>query len=217
MKFVRQSDLPYPQPWEFVIYNLLGNMQNGIFVDVGAYDGNIVSNTFHLEDHLNWTGICIEPNPTAFEKLNKTRNCTCLNIGVSDIETEMDFYKVNGYAEMLSGFLEYLSEDHKIRINQEITKHNDSVEIHKIKTRRLDNILKEHNISNVDYLSIDTEGNELRVVNSINFEECFIKIISAENSDGDNELKNFLQTKNFRFIGKVCGDEIFLNERLLQK
>lgn len=217
MKFVRQADLPYPQPWEFVINDIFKQMRNGFFVDVGAYDGNIVSNTAHLEDHLDWTGICIEPNPTAFEKLKETRDTICINVGISDIESELDFYKVNGYAEMLSGFYEYLSEEHKLRIIQEITKHNDSVELHKIKTRRLDNLLREHNITNVDYLSIDTEGNELRVIKSINFDDCHIKVISAENGDGNSELRNFLQSKNFRFLGQVCGDEIFINENYILK
>ena len=44
MEFSRQMDLPYPQPWEYV-YKLLGEQRNGVFVDVGAYDGTLVTNT----------------------------------------------------------------------------------------------------------------------------------------------------------------------------
>jgi len=46
----------------------------GIYVDVGAYDGIESSNTYALE-LAGWKGICIEPNPQAFEKLYKNRKC----------------------------------------------------------------------------------------------------------------------------------------------
>jgi FkbM family methyltransferase len=211
MKFIREEGLPYPQPWEFVINNILNLQRNGIFIDVGAYDGNIVSNTLYMEDCLGWSGICIEPNPSVYSKLESNRNCNCLNFGISDVESEMDFYKVNGYAEMLSGFIDYLSQEHKDRIQIEINKQNDSVELIKVKTRRLDNVLKENNINKIDYLSIDTEGNEIRVLRSINFEDCYIKVISAENNDNSSDVREFLISKGFNLLTKICGDDIYIN------
>ena len=211
MKFIREEGLPYPQTWEFVIENILDNKKNGVFIDVGAYDGNIVSNTLYIEDCLYWTGICIEPNPEVFLKLKDNRNCNCLNFGVSDIELDMNFYKVNGYAEMLSGFTDYLSKEHKDRIESEVLKYNDSVEIIKVKSKRLDNILKENNIDYVDYLSIDTEGNEFRVLKSIDFKKCYIKVISSENNDNSIEVRELLTSNGFNFIKNVCGDDIYIN------
>jgi FkbM family methyltransferase len=211
MKFIREKELPYPQPWEFVIENVLDNKKNGVFIDVGAYDGNIVSNTLYMEDCLNWTGICIEPNPESFKKLKNNRNCNCLNFGISNVESDMDFYKVNGYAEMLSGFIDYLSKEHKDRIQSEVLKNNDSVDIINVQCKRLDNILKDNNIHYVDYLSIDTEGNEIRVLKSIDFEDCYIKVISSENNDNSLEVREFLKSKSFNFIKNVCGDDVYVN------
>jgi FkbM family methyltransferase len=212
MGFIRQFDLPYPQPWEYV-HKMLGDLRGGFFVDVGAYDGALVTNTYFFEDVLGWDGLCIEPNPTAFESLSTTRKSKCINCGVSDVNGEMEFIKVNGYAEMLSGFKQYLAEDHIERINQEVEKHNDSVENIMVKSRRLDDIFRENNITKIDYLSIDTEGNEFRVLKSINFDECYIRIISAENGDDKSGVKQLLVDNGFSFVANVCGDYIYINNK----
>ena len=61
----------------YLINSIFPDRINGYFVDVGAYDGITLSNTFILEKHLGWSGICIEPNPEAFEKLRANRSCIC--------------------------------------------------------------------------------------------------------------------------------------------
>jgi FkbM family methyltransferase len=45
------------------IYNAaFGNLKRGVFVEVGAYDGQFVSNTCFLAD-LGWRGVYVEPIP----------------------------------------------------------------------------------------------------------------------------------------------------------
>ena len=46
-------------------------IKNGFFIEAGAYDGEVFSNTLFYELKQNWTGLLIEPNPDAFEELNK--------------------------------------------------------------------------------------------------------------------------------------------------
>ena len=36
---------------------------NGVYVEIGGNDGMTASNTLFFEQHLNWTGVLIEPNP----------------------------------------------------------------------------------------------------------------------------------------------------------
>jgi hypothetical protein len=43
--------------------------RNGFFVECGANDGQYLSNTWHLETRLNWTGLLVEANPTLARKL----------------------------------------------------------------------------------------------------------------------------------------------------
>ena len=44
-------------------------INNGFFVEAGAYDGEAFSNTLFFELKKNWTGLLVEPNPDAFEML----------------------------------------------------------------------------------------------------------------------------------------------------
>lgn len=45
----------------------------GFFVEVGAVDGDFMSQTLYLEKNLNWTGLLIEPDPRAFDKLKQIK------------------------------------------------------------------------------------------------------------------------------------------------
>src|SRR4051794_23562842 len=57
--------------------------RDGFFVDIGAYDGVTISNTYSLEQ-IGWKGICIEPVPSVFETLRQKRRCDCINAALSD-------------------------------------------------------------------------------------------------------------------------------------
>lgn len=59
-------------------------MRNGYFVDLGAYDGIYLSNTYLLERRYEWNGICIEANPATFMSLRSNRRAKCVNAFVAD-------------------------------------------------------------------------------------------------------------------------------------
>ena len=60
-----------------------GQQSDGCFVEVGAYDGEYVSNSSGLADK-GWRGYYIEPVPTHFEKC-KTRHTANENVVVSQL------------------------------------------------------------------------------------------------------------------------------------
>lgn len=212
MTYQRQIDLPYPQPWEWIKDNVDFSDAEGLYVDVGANDGLIVSNTAYFDLDLNWKGICIEPHPRAFSELVKNRpNSINLNICISDEEGEVDFCAVNGYAEMLSGIEKSYHPDHKLRIESEIQKHGGNKEIVKISSKPLSQVLFENKISKVDYLSIDTEGSEFQILKSINFDVVDIKAITTENSS-QSDIQSFLESKEFTFVGIICADEVYIKK-----
>ena len=209
MIFSRQSDLPYPQPWEWILDNIEFEDDELFYVDVGANDGLIVLNTAHFDLNLNWKGICIEPHPRAFIELEKNRKKSInLNLCVSEKETEEDFLVVNGYAEMLSGIKNSYHPDHLLRIDSEIKKHGGNKELIKVKSNSLKKIFEDCSVKKVDYLSIDTEGSELEILSSIDFEKVDIRVISTENSSRKN-IKEFLSDKGYDMLNVVCGDEIY--------
>ena len=55
------------------------NKSSGFFIEAGAADGELISNTLHLELNYNWTGLLVEPNPTFLKALlSKQRNAYIL-------------------------------------------------------------------------------------------------------------------------------------------
>ena len=70
--------------------------------------------------------------------------------------------------------------------------------------------LDEHNISHINYLSIDVEGAEFEVIKSINFDKVFIDVIEFENNYDDTSIPivQYLEDKHFVIIHKTL--DIFM-------
>jgi FkbM family methyltransferase len=185
--------------------------KNGFFVDVGAHDGKSLNNTLYFEESLGWSGINIEPINSVYDNLIKNRpNDINLNIAIDKKEGVSKFLKNTGYTEMLSGLQEYYESQHHNRLEHENKVMSSNTDIIEVPTRRLDNVLKEHNINHVHLLSIDVEGAELAVFESINFEEVFIDVIVFEDNYQNNyrTIMDLLKDKGFLPLAKV--QDIFL-------
>ena len=63
---------------EFLNNNYFHNMTNGAYIELGALNGVLYSNTKFFQDKLNWNGILIEPHPHAFDILKQCRPNNCL-------------------------------------------------------------------------------------------------------------------------------------------
>ena len=61
----------------FLLEHFFRGRRGGVFVDIGAYDGEMFSNTLFFERSMGWTGLCVEPLPSAFAKLAATRRSIC--------------------------------------------------------------------------------------------------------------------------------------------
>jgi FkbM family methyltransferase len=195
------------------------NLSNGIFLDIGAHDGIDASNTYFFEKELGWTGICVEPNPNVFSKLQKNRASKCFPYAISDIEGELDFVKVSGYAEMLSGLLNAYDPRHIQRIQRDLR--GGTTEIIKVKSIPLSKLLKNEAIHEIHYMSLDVEGAELSVLNSIDFTNVFIHVIDIENNYPDTfgSIESFLFEKGYVKTMNIEWDVIFVhkNSNLLPK
>jgi FkbM family methyltransferase len=188
----------------------------GVFVDVGAHDGVSLSNTYMFEKDLGWSGLCFEPIPKVFEELKKARTSKCYQNAVFNKDGEIvQFLCVAGAPEMLSGILDTQHPNHIKRINTEIGLGGGSTSILNIVTITLESALRQNNIDRVNYLSIDTEGSELQVLQGINFDKVFIDVIEVENNYWETfaPVKNFLLSKGFRHEFSIQFDEIFVNPK----
>ncbi|CAL8093451.1 unnamed protein product [Orchesella dallaii] len=66
------------------VHSLLEGKKNGFFIEAGANDGEFYSNTLALELLSGWTGLLVEPIPTAHTPLlAKRRNAWVANCCLS--------------------------------------------------------------------------------------------------------------------------------------
>ena len=86
----------------------------------------------------------------------------------------------------------------------------------RVPARRLSEVFTEHEVSIVDYLSIDTEGSEWQVLQGVDFAKVHINVIGFEvnypNSPEHLAIQKLLEGNHFRSIGQIEADAIFIHE-----
>ena len=176
----------------------------GIYVDVGANHPFRFSNTFWAYAE-GWRGINIEPDVFNYKLLKEVRpEDININCGISDVETYMDYYVFKENA--LNTFC-----------RDEIRNESDIVDIRKVPVRRMDSILKEYRIFNIDFMDIDVEGMELKVLNSINWDDVKIECILVEQRRMslaevlESNVCKFLKDKGYVPVNKYNRTVIYVN------
>ncbi|HEV2263719.1 MAG TPA: FkbM family methyltransferase [Stellaceae bacterium] len=180
----------------------------GVFVDIGAYNGILYSNTL-LFERLGWTGLCVEPLPSAFEKLKANRSAICVNCAVSDRAGRAPFIEVEmpGPYELMYSGLKANFDEHHARL---IREHGQNHKAYDVEVRPLRDLLMEHAIQRVDYLSIDTEGSEWRILRDFDLAAFEVKLISAENNARDDKLQKHLAQRGYQLVKTFGGfDDLF--------
>ena len=174
---------------------LLKEKTDGFFIELGAAYAKEISNTYFFEEYRNWKGLLIEANPYFIQELKAVRkNSIIEQCAVSCEEGKLAFCPAPG----LGGIPKYFHESHHARIGQ------DFAEI-KVPAYKLETLLDKYQITKVDYLSLDTEGNELDVLQSIDYQKVVIKIIQVEisHSESFSAIYHFLKGKDYRLYGKI--------------
>jgi FkbM family methyltransferase len=189
-------------------------LEGGRFLDIGAHDGVTYSNTWFFEKVRQWQGICIEPNPSVFKRLLMNRMCTTLNCCISDNPGPVRFQKITGFSEMLSGIVDKYEPEHVQRIRGEMQEHGGSSEVITIAARTFSDVAAEHGLSELNYVSIDTEGGELEILGSIDFRKVFVHVLSAEYRVPQREtMMAVMRDRNFEMIKTMGSDLLFINRK----
>lgn len=192
--------------------NIFKNKSGGIFVDIGAHDGKSSSNTYFFEKNFLWKGICIEPIPQVFKALRSNRKCICIQGAIGEKEEVKDFLRIHGPVEMLSGLMDKYDPRHIERIHEELKIRGGHYEILKVQTYNINMILAQNNLFSIDFLSLDTEGGELDILKSIDFDRFHIHVITVENIYNTNDISEFLTSKGYQRVVSLGCDEIYIKK-----
>ncbi len=176
----------------FVLY-VLDFKKKGTFVEFGAVDGIYLSNTLLLEREYSWSGLLSEPAVKFQKSLLENRNC---HIELKCIWKESGTFLEFADTEIigLSTIAEFQDSDsHKEARKQ--------AEFYQVPTITLNDAL--NNIGwngDFDYLSIDTEGSEIEILNNHDFTMHSPLIITCEHNfmeDKKLEIYDLLTAKGY--------------------
>jgi FkbM family methyltransferase len=192
--------------------NIFKDKQDGFFLEIGADDGIDKSNT-KLFEEKGWRGICIEPSPLRFKLLQKNRSCFVENLAISDEEGVADFLDIQGYGKGLSGIISNYPFQHKERLEIELSNpKNEGSNIIKIPTIKLGSVLVKYSVNHIDFLSIDTEGCEEKIIKSLDLSIFSIKVILIENNYKNTEIENHLKKQSYTKIKSFDVDDLYMKD-----
>jgi hypothetical protein len=105
-----------------------------------------------------------------------------------------------------------MDTEHIEMINREIENHAEcSIEDIPVECKSLDNLLNKYNVNVIDYLSIDTEGAEYEILQSLDFDKLNIRLMSVEHNK-DYQVRNLLISKGYKYC--PVGFDVFYYKEL---
>ena len=163
----------YAQHGEDKLVELLLPYGVNTFIDIGANDGVLFSNTFKFAKN-GARGLCVEPSRSSYNKLRLNHlfnpKVKCLHGAVSNFEGSI-YLKDKGYESTLSTVSKTKSIGSK-----------------KVCCRTFSSILKDYpSFSKIDFLSIDVEGHEDKVIEGLERTPFITKIIVIESDKSEIE------------------------------
>lgn len=198
---------------EFMAFVLIG--KGGYFVEFGACNGIIGSNTYFLEKYQGWQGVLAEPIPEWFDEIKKNRSSKAFPYAVHPINGEkLDFIEPDQRGlSSLSGY------EHADRHGDQ--RMSGGGKTYQVETITLQQLLIEANApKQIDFLSIDTEGSEFDILFKFPFEEYIFKFITVEHNNSENreKLRILMNSKGyFEILTEFSGgDWWFVPENILR-
>lgn len=168
------------------ILKYLQHVDKGIFIEVGAANGSIESNsnTKILED-MGWTGVLVEPNFYSHDQCKVNRpNCKLERFAL----VSFDYDKPEIYEGDIDTMVPKKDEYYP--------------------TSTLTRIAEINGLTHVDFLSLDVEGYELEVLKGIDFNVINIVWILVEcntNKYSYEELESFLLNKGYDVVANISN------------
>jgi len=176
--------------------------KKGFYIDVGCHDPFRYSNTALLYKK-GWSGINIDANEYSINRFKKFRKRD-INIKglVSNFKKKVKYYHFSDHA--LNGVV----DDERL----EVLKNNKYkiLKIEHLETISLNEILKKTNIlKNIDFLTIDVEGNEINVLKSIDLIKYNVRLIMVEQNNNSKLLEDYLLKFNYKLLKTIDRNLVF--------
>ncbi len=169
----------------------------GTFLDLGAYDGVMFSNTRQLA--LNgWRGVCVEPSPTVLPKLlelyKDSDKIKVLPYAVGDTTEQKTFYDSNGDA------VSSLDTKHV-----KVWEKGSNVKFSPVQVECLtvSDLLDKIGFD-FDFINIDTEGISFYILKQLPFDKLSkLQMICVEYDGKDGDIAEYVKQYGFSVLHKT--------------
>lgn len=197
---------------DFIFRNLM-KIDMPSYIDVGAYDPFVLNNTAIFYSR-GCRGVNVEPNPSAIDKFIEARPFDInINIGISDMEGFLDYYRFKGPA--LNTFDENEKEKNIEQYTGKLT----------IQITTLTGIINKYCKGIFpDFLSLDVEGFDMKILQTIDYNNapkviCVETIQKAANQVWvkNSSIINFLKAKGYLHHSDTCINSIFVLNTALKE
>lgn len=149
-----QDDRQSGEAW--FVENLIRNKASGVVIDVGAHDGDYIDRIRRIAPSLTVYGF--EPHPVTYARLAARHSAPTIklvNAGVGASASRMSLFDYSGqdgsqHASLVPGVIEKVHAATPVE--------------HAVDVVTLDDFARQHGIDFIDFLKIDTEGNEYDVL-----------------------------------------------------
>src|SRR5271163_428626 len=182
-----------------LLYEYFREKKAGYYVEVGACDGIYASNTFFFEQ-IGWNGVLIEPIPELAERCRTTRPRSQVICGAAvspNSPDHIDFEVVEGWEALSSVSLK----------RDRFYDYQPNVRTISVTARTLDTMLEEANPGQIDFLTIDVEGQEWQVLQGFTISRWQPEIVILERwgSVPDQRVMGYMHENNYIYKRTTGG------------
>jgi len=192
----------------FVYERFFKGKKDGVFVEIGGYDGLMGSNSYFFEKTLGWSGLVVEASESLFARMEAVRSCGLVHAAVSDFDGEDEFIGIASGYQQMGGLKSEYSEEILKTVRAHPNHQERSV---RVPLKRLDTLFNEAGLAKIDFCSIDVEGAERKILAAFDFAAFDISVVAIENnrSSESGSMADLLEPAGYERVGVIGVDEIF--------
>jgi FkbM family methyltransferase len=174
-----------------ILRDFFGDHQ-GLVVEIGAADGIDNSNSYELVKR-GWSALLVEPHPQYVHSLRFLYGENPLihisDVAISDYSGKRSFC-LNGQCSSLVNFPRQPA-------------------IIEVDCITLNELFERHNITKVDFLSVDVEGHDLAVLDSLTWQKYMIDLVCVEHSMPKEQLDKFMLARGYVLYDRNVGNSFY--------
>lgn len=174
--------ISYAQNFEDIFLDrCFGCRETGFYIDVGA-SSPVRDSVTYASYIKGWSGINIEPIAERFSELVRARprdiNLNCIASSRTGI---VRFYRTDGIGGLSSCEFDAVNA---------LADRGSPIDELSVSSTTLDIVVREHNVTDVQFLKIDAEGHEMDVLTGFSFELCRPEVLIIEVIDNCHATTN---------------------------